>query len=138
MPFFWIKEGSNFVAIKFTKVSPEKVEETFASPATTDNVDTELLNYLKGMSVGEAIEIGSYKDNGLKTERSLKVRVGKHAKLANRELDWRKTPEGSFIIRVSSIAEEKAADNGTANGTSEVTVTDTPLQEEATTRGRGR
>jgi hypothetical protein len=143
MPFFWIKEGSNFVAIKFSQPAPEKVAETFASPSTTDNVDTELLSYLKGMNVGDAIEI-NLKDSGLKTERSLKVRIGKHAKLANREMENRAV-SGGFIFRVTGIIEEKpeaASSNGTATTTQteevkseEVTVVDQPLQE-ATARGR--
>lgn len=142
MPFFWIREGSNFVAIKFTKPAEAKVTETFASPSTTDNVDQELLNYLKGMAVGDAIEI-SLKDSGLKTERSLKVRVGKHAKLANRELETRTASDGSFLFRVSAIIEPQvtAEANGTANSTENANVealTQTPTTgEEATTR-RGR
>ena len=122
MPFIWIKEGSNFVAIKFVKSDPAKVEETFATPATTDNLDTELLDYLKGMSVGEAIEF-NLKDSGLKTERSLKVRVNKHAKLAKRELDWR-VSGGNFMVKVTGIIEDTTpSNNGTTEGATEETST---------------
>jgi hypothetical protein len=122
MPFFWISEGSNFVAIKFTAPTTEKVAETFASPASTDNIDKELLTYLEGMKVGDAIEI-SLKDSGLKTERSLKVRVNKHAKLAHKELEYRTASDGSFLFRVSALIENTnsapvtatTSDNGTAN-----------------------
>ena len=116
MPFFWIKDKGNFVAIKFSTPSAEKVAETFASPASADTTDTELLNYFKSTSVGDAIEI-ALKDSGLKTERSLKVRVGKHAKLAHREVEWRKASDGNFLLRVSAILEE----NTTTEETTETT-----------------
>jgi len=133
MPFFWIKEGSNFVAIKFTKAEPAKVEETFATPSA--DMDTELLNYLKGMAIGEAIEV-NLKESGAKTERSLKVKIGKYAKLANREIESRAVEGGVFMFRVTAINEPTA--NTPANG--EVTVVDTPLQETQTeeTPSRGR
>ena len=142
MPFFWIKEGSNFVAIKFTKPSAEKVEETFATPST-DNVDADLLAYFKGSSVGDAIEI-NLKDSGLKTERSLKVRLGKHAKMANREIESRTASDGNYLFRVSAIIE--APTNGVANGQTDKEETTNAnveaLTQEATTevagRGRGR
>jgi len=127
--YFWMPaERGNFVAVKFTTPSAEKVEATFATPSTTDNVDTELLNYLKGMSVGDAIEI-NLKDSGLKTERSLKVRIGKHAKLANRELENRAV-DGGFIFRVTAIVEPQAT---TANGTNGTQATTEATPEEAST-----
>jgi len=128
--YFWMPaERGNFVAVKFTKVSPEKIEAAFATPSTTDNVDTELLNYLKSMSVGEAIEI-NMKDSGLKTERSLKVRIGKHAKLANRELENRAV-DGGFIFRVTAIVEPQASTN--TNGTNGTQATTEATTEEAST-----
>ena len=131
MPFFWIKDKGNFVAIKFTKPSIERIEETFASPASADNLDTELLAYFKSTVVGDAIEI-NLKDSGLKTERSLKVRVGKHAKLANRELEYRTASDGNFLFRVSSILEAKTetATNGTNGSATE------SASEETTARSR--
>jgi hypothetical protein len=137
MPFFWIKERSNFVAIKFSTPSAEKVTETFASPAGSDGIDQELLNHFKGLNVGDAIEV-NFKDSGLKTERSMKVRVNKIASLAGRHLDWRTVDGGNFIARVDEVKNNGQSNNGTASN--EVTVVDTPLQEtpeEATTR-RGR
>lgn len=119
MPFFWYRERSNFVAIKFGTPSAEKVAETFATPEK-NNIDNGLVDYIKTMSVGDAIEI-NLKESGIKSERSLKVRIGKHAKLANRELEARSTDGGAnFIFRVSAIIEEPVAQtNGTTEGANE-------------------
>lgn len=146
MPFFWIREGSNFVAIKFTPMTAEKAAESFATPETS-NLDNDLLEYFKGTSIGDAIEI-SLKDSGLKTERSLKVRVGKHAKLANRELEYRTGSDGAYLFRVSAINEvaTTTTSNGTANANTQTTdnpnvdaLTQEPTTgNEPATAGRGR
>jgi len=137
MPFFWIPERTNFVAVKFSTPSKERVEESFASPDGS-GVDSELVAHFKTLVVGDAIEI-NFKDSGLKTERSLKVRVNKMAGLAGRHLDWRAVDGGNFIARVDEVKTPEASANGTAT-TSEVTVVDTPLQETADTapNRRGR
>jgi hypothetical protein len=139
MPFFWIKEGSNFVAIKFSTPSTEKVTETFASPAGSDGVDPELVAHFKTLVVGDAIEI-NFKDSGLKTERSLKVRVNKMAGIAGRHLDWRAVDGGNFIARVDEVKNPDTSANGSATSTpsNEVTVVDTPLQETPQEAGNRR
>jgi hypothetical protein len=138
MPFFWIKEGSNFVAIKFSTPTAEKVTETFSTAPGSDGIDTDLLNHFKGLNVGDAIEI-NFKESGLKTERSLKVRVNKHAGLAGRHLDWRSLDGGIFIARVDEVkAPSSANGSATATPSNEVTVTDTPLQEAPQEAGNRR
>ena len=140
--YFWIKESKNFVAVKFTTPTVEKVTSAFESP-DSDKIDRELVAHFKTLVVGDAIEI-NFKESGLKTERSLKVNVNKMAKLAKRNLDWRNV-DGNFIARIDGYVDANGnvtqdnPDAVTTNGTSEVkseevTVVDTPLQEPV--RGR--
>jgi hypothetical protein len=135
--YIWIKDGSNFVAIKFNSASKEKVVEAFSSPTSTV-VDTELVTYLKGMVVGDAIELP--KDPVL-SDRSLKVRVNKAAKLAGRTLDWGALKEGGFIARVTN--ELEPATNGEVTNSEVVTETTTEVtpasaEETPNTSGRNR
>jgi|SRR5215471_1228954 len=137
---FWTpSERGNFVAVKFSTPSKERVDSSFSTP-DSDKIDRELVAHFKTLVIGDAIEI-NFKDSGLKTERSLKVNVNKMAKMAKRKLDWR-TVDGNFIARVETYYD--ANDNETtdnpdvAKNNGEVTVVDTPLQEETTTRSRGR
>src|SRR5215469_3038025 len=95
---FWVKERSNFVAVKFTTPSTERVTSAFAAPE--GSTDSELVNHIKSLVIGDAIEI-NFKESGVKTERSLKVRVNKAAKLAKRNFDWRSV-DGNFLARVES------------------------------------
>jgi hypothetical protein len=141
--YFWTpSERGNFVAVKFTTPSKERVDTSFASAPGSDKIDRELVAHFKTLVMGDAIEI-NFKDSGLKTERSLKVNVNKMAKLAKRHLDWR-TVDGNFIARVDGYYDANdnvSTDNPdtvTANGTttSEVTVVDTPLQEASRSRNR--
>jgi hypothetical protein len=109
--FFWVKDKGNFVAIQFKPTTAEKAAEAFVSP-TTSVVDTELVSYIKGMKVGDAIELP--KDPML-SDRSLKVRVNKAAKVALRQMDWAQV-DGGFIARVTAILPAQATSvNGTSN-----------------------
>src|SRR5215472_17864723 len=141
---FWTpSERGNFVAVKFSTPSKERVDSSFSTP-DSDKIDRELVAHFKTLVMGDAIEI-NFKDSGLKTERSLKVNVNKMAKLAKRHLDWR-TVDGNFIARVDGYYDANDnvgtdnPDTVSANGTTEVTVVDTPLQEttETASRSRGR
>jgi len=117
--YHWVREKGNFVAIKFTKPSEEKVTEAFSSPSN-DNIDNDLVAYFKTMSVGDAIEV-NLKESGKKTERSLKVSIGKHASLANRKVENKASSDGNFIFRVTEIVVPQNGSNGTSTATPEVT-----------------
>jgi hypothetical protein len=117
----WVFQKGNYVMVQFqTEVSDSEIEAAFTSPSSGSTIDTALVEHLKTLPKGKAIKLP--KDNI--SDRSLKVRVNKAAKLANRRLGWAEVSDG-FLARVVEILTPSS--NGvvtpevTSNGTTEAT-----------------
>lgn len=124
-----------------TEVPESEIEAAFTSPSSGTTVDTELVKHLKTLAKGQAIKLP--KDSTI-SPRSLKVRVNKAAKEANRKLGWAEVSDG-HIARVVEILTPST--NGTVATTPEVTTngiepsiqaSTEPVNSELTGTGRNR
>lgn len=112
----WYFQKGNHIMVQFqTNVSDSEIEAAFTSPSTGGTIDSELVKHLQTLGKGQAIKLP--KDNTI-SPRSLKVRVNKAAKEANRKLGWAEVTDG-HIARVVEIL--TPTPNGTLVST-EVTV----------------
>lgn len=136
---FWIKEGSNFVAIQARKPTAEalaKAAEAFASPTAGEGkIDRTLVTMFSDMAKGEILELPK---NDEHTERALKVRVNASAKEAGRTLRWAPDGNGGWLVRVETVTvKPNNSTNGTV-ATTEETSQETPQEAPAEASSRRR
>jgi hypothetical protein len=129
----WYKDGSNFVAFNYTTPDASIVTESFASPAG-DKLDKEFINHIRGMKVGDALQLST---DGFKSARAVKVAANRHAKKAGRTFEFAERDEGKTVIaRVSVVDPNFANPVVTTNGSDGASATEETTEATAGRRGR--
>ena len=107
----WLFQKGNYVMVQFVDADPERVEQVFQTPSGS-KIDMSLVEHFKTMARGKAIILPIDKTI---SSRSLKVQVGKAAKLAGRKISWAGVDEG-FMARVVAYLDKNGNEIASPDG----------------------